>query len=124
MRYSPRLIRSCGALAAAATAVTGLMLGPAATADTPDGQNTATAAAAGSLHAWRGQPSGPPDQVFEGFECQNTDYRFSSWQVASEGAPELWMAFEDPNCESPSGFINPNGEPETRNGVGSVQRWR
>lgn len=122
MRCSHRLIRSCGVLAAAATAATGLMLGSAATADTRG--EPATTAASGSLYAWRGVPIGPPDRVFEGFECQSTDYRFSSWQVVSQGPPELWMSFEDPECRQPSGFFDPGGEPETRYGVGSVQRWR
>jgi hypothetical protein len=123
MRF-PRLISSCGVLAAAATAVTGLMLAPAAGADTNSGPKAATASSGHSLWAWRGLPIGPPDRVFDGFGCQPTDYRFSSWQVVNDGPPELWMGFNDPNCQDPSGFFNPRGEPQQRPGVGSVQRFR
>ncbi|QXJ22464.1 hypothetical protein AGRA3207_003465 [Actinomadura graeca] len=121
MRHIPRLV---GSLAVAAIAVTGLMSNPAAHADTPAGEAAAPAVVAGSLYAWRGEPIGPPDQIFEGFDCQATNYRFSHWQVVSEGPPELWMAFADPGCEEPIGFFRSRGEPETRFGVGSVQRWR
>ncbi|MFI0410847.1 hypothetical protein [Actinomadura sp. 3N508] len=124
MRFSPRPIAPLGALAVAAAVATGLMLGPTAYADTSSDQGAATAAASGSLHAWQGDPVGPPDQVFEGFGCQSTDYRFLSWQVVSDGPPELWMGFDDPECQEPSGFFDPGGEPQQRPGVGSVQRWR
>ncbi|MFI0372787.1 hypothetical protein ACH35V_33410 [Actinomadura sp. 1N219] len=122
MRFTRRPVASLGVLAAAAA--TGLMTAPAANAHTDAGQGTAVQAPAGSLHAWRGYPGGPPDQVFDGFECQKTDYRYQAWKVVSDGPPELWMGFNDPNCEDASGFFNPGGEPEFRHGVGSVQRFR
>lgn len=103
------------ALAVAAAGAAGLALSPASAFAEP---------LAPGLNAWHGAPGGDPDRVFSGFECQNTDYRYTAYRVINDGPPQLWMSYYDPECEKPMGFFDPGSGPEIRPGVGSVQRWR
>ncbi|CAO3618447.1 unnamed protein product [Cunninghamella echinulata] len=74
------------------------------------------------LYAWRNIAcEGTSTKNFTGFDCTSTDYRFVSFSVKSNGPPELWMGFKDPNCQEPNGFINPGEECQSRHGHGSVQ---
>lgn len=63
-------------------------------------------------------------QLFAGFQCFDTDYRYDRFRVLSRGAPELWMTFSEPGCNGAQGFLPPDGQEEVRNGVGSIRRYR
>ncbi|MFI0406254.1 hypothetical protein [Actinomadura sp. 3N508] len=112
---------------ALAVAALGLFQSPATGAGPkPEPEpDTAPAAAASGLYAWESaHPSGPPDQVYQGFGCRNTGSRYNAWRAVERGTVEVWALFADPHCHEFLGLVNPRPEPLAVPGVESVQRLR
>lgn len=71
-------------------------------------------------------PNGESRTVPTTYECQDVqlgDLPAIRAQLRNDGPPELVMAFAEPGCQEPAGFILPDGK-DYPDGVRSIQRWR